>query len=202
MLVVVLLFAACAGTSDAPNPADELEFAEAEDLAYSRTGDVRVFYYVKPTSAMVGVHSRGVREQSRQLHILVNRSHADYVGQPESRLLREERFMYNADVHDLLLVLRDELGFFEQGNAVNIRDRNPVERADSDPQVSRMIAIEQKRGGQVNTSYFAIGVNEQNPRRYRAFERAQELMILAVGRAMPRGQAGHGVGEHDAIGRE
>jgi hypothetical protein len=202
MIAFVLLFAACSGTGNTPNPGGGMDHDEAEEFAYSRTGDVRVFYYIKPSSAIVGAHSGGVREQSRQLHILVNRSHSDYLGQPESRLRPEERFMHNADMHDLLVVLRDKVGFFDRGNAVNIRDQDPVSRADNDPQISRMIAVEQVRGGQVNTSYFAIGVNENDIQRYRSFERAQAWMLEAVRVALPRGHAGHGVGQHDAIGRD
>jgi hypothetical protein len=201
ILAFALLITAC-GTSGGSNPPPVVDgdFAEVEDFAYNQTGDIRVYYYIKPGEA-IGARSQGVSRQSRQLHILINRSHSMYVGEPESRMLPGERFMYNADIYDLLMVMRDELGFFDRGMAVNIGSQDPIERADRERDTSRMIAVEQIKDGNVNTSYFAISFEEESRRRFERFEKTQELIIHVIGTALPRGQAGHGSGEHGTIGR-
>jgi len=200
--ILLLAMATSACTTSGGQQADELEgdFAMIEDTAYQRTGDVRIYYYIKP-ARMVGAHAEGVVEQRRMLAVLINRGHSSYQGLPESRMLPEERFLYNADMHDLLVALQRQIGFFERGMSVNIRSQDPVERANNERDTSRMIAVQQIKDGEVNTSYFGIAQHEESKRRFERFEEAQALILYAIGEALPRGQAGQGSGEHDTIGR-
>lgn len=186
------------GGETAPAEGDELE-----RMAYNRTGDVRLFYYVK--GAMVNSareqDDRGTVEQRELKHILINKSHSFYQGVPDHKMRKEERFLFNADMHDLLVILRDQLGFFDKGNAVNILGDDPIARADSERDVTRIIAVEQIIDGKVNTSYFARRNNEDQRDRDRAkaFNDAQAFIMEAISKAVPRGASGYG--ESSPVGR-
>jgi hypothetical protein len=186
-----------AGCSSAPSNSGEAlpeDADELERLAYQRTGDVRVYYYVKP-AIVDSAHYKGTTtEQKRQIHVLANHSHSFYRTR-DQQLPEGGAFLFNADMHDLLVVLRDQFDFFKRGNAVNILGDDPVARADADPNVSRMIAVEQIIDGKVNTSYFARRTREDvlDEDRARVFNKCQELLLVEViPKAVPRGSAEHG----------
>jgi hypothetical protein len=203
--LLVVLLAGCASGSGSINEGPQGDFEELERLAYDRTGDVRVFFYVKARQVV----NRGldgtarVVEQPELKHILVNRGHSFYQGVPDHRLSPAERFLFNADMHDLLIVLRDQFGYFRAGNSVNILSDDPIARADREPNVGRIIAIEQIVDGQVNTSYFARRLDEDrlDPARARVFNDCQAIVMEVISKAVPRGVAGQGEGDPGALGR-
>lgn len=193
-----LLFAGCESTPDRPAGNEPLPESqeELEVYAYNRIGDVRVIYYVK--GAMVNSardqDSRGTTEQKELLHILVNRSHRNYMDMPDHLMKPEERLVYNADMHDLLVVLRDQCGFFKKGNSINIYSDDPIARANADRDVRKIIAVEQIINGRVNTSYFARRVNEdhRDKDRAEAFTISESFIMVAISKAIPRGEIGTG----------
>ncbi|MCA8919951.1 MAG: hypothetical protein KDB32_12795 [Planctomycetes bacterium] len=209
LVLLTLLLSACAsggGSSDGavtdgggeidPNSdADTLE-----QQAYEVTGDVRVFWYVK-SALLPGAGGRDV-EQKEQRSTLINRNHSFYRGMPESQMRDEERFLMNADMYDLLIALK-AIGFFDKGSAVNVLSDEPIERADREPQTSRIIAVQQIKDGKVNTSYFArrIGESELDPDRAKIFNQCQAVVMQAIAGSLPRGNADYGEGDVDEIRR-
>ncbi len=177
--------------------------AELERIAYERTGDVRIIYYVKRMMVPSAKDKGEMVEQAKQHHVLVNRSHTMRQGVPDHRLPPEERLMYDSDMHDLLVVWRDQLGFFNRGNAVNILGDDPIARADADRRVRRIMAVEQIIDGRVNTSYFARheGDEDVNPSRTLAFRNCEAILLEAISKAIPRGTADDGRSAADALGR-
>ena len=206
-LLLALALSACAsstgddagastdGSIDPNGDADRLE-SEAAGVI----GDVRVFWYVK--SAMLpGAGGRDV-EQREQRSILINKGHSFYRGMPEQNMRKEERFLMNVDMYDVLITLKDR-GFFSKGNAVNVLSDDPVERADRELQTTRMIAVQQIKDGKVNTSYFARREGEDVLDRDRAlaFNECQSIVMRAIAGALPRGDADYGAGDVDEIRR-
>ncbi|MBX3459729.1 MAG: hypothetical protein KF696_07150 [Planctomycetes bacterium] len=198
LLPCILLLAACQSSQPRPDSNDPPPGTqeELEVYAYSRIGDVRVTYYVK--GALVNSareqDNRGTTEQKELLHVLVNRSHRNYMDMPDHLMKAEERLIYNADMHDLLVVLRDQCGFFKKGNSINIYGDDPIARANADRDVRKVIAVEQIINGKVNTSYFARRVNEDQRDKQRAesFSTSESFIMVAISKAIPRGQIGGG----------
>lgn len=182
-------------------PAGDMD--EIEQMAYERTGDVRVYFYVKPRVVRTDFEKNRVVEQREMRHVLINVGHSLYRGVPDYRLADEERFIYNNEMHDLLIVLRDQFGFFNRGNAVNILSDDPFSRADREPNSGRIIAVQQIIDGKVNTSYFARRLNEEaiDARRARAFNDCQAIVMEVIAKAIPRGSAGQGESDADALGK-
>lgn len=200
----LLLLAACTtGTGETYDPPPG-ELDEIERMAYERTGDVRVYFYIKPRAILrtAGENSRVV-EQREVRYVLVNKGHSFYRGEPDYRMAKEERLLYNNEMHDLLVVLRDQFGFFRRGNSVNILNDDPFARADREPNTGRMIAVQQIIDGKVNTSYFSRRLNEEaiDAGRAKSFNDCQAIVMEVVAKAIPRGTAGQGEGDTDALGK-
>lgn len=207
LLTLLLLVAGCAtgsaggggGYDEMPNATDD----EREKIAFDRTGDVWAYYYVK-RAQLPSAHREGTYvEQPEQLYVLVNKSHSMYQGLPDHRMKKEERFVWNADMYNFLVVLRDQMGFFKKGNSVNILDEDPIKRADREGKTTRIIAIRQIKNGKVNTSYFARRDDEHllDQDRARAFNNCQDMFRQALSTALPRGDVEYGAGDPDSIGR-
>ncbi|MCB9933501.1 MAG: hypothetical protein H6841_08775 [Planctomycetes bacterium] len=202
LLLVLLSACASTGTSGGGSSTDgidpESEGDQIEREAYDVTGDVRVYYYVKGT-LVPGAGGRQV-EQEELRHTLINRSHTFYAGLPDHQMKKEERFLYNADMYDLLKILK-ELGFFEKGNSVNILADDPIARADAESRTTRVIAVEVIKDGKVNTSYFARRdvEHEIDKDRARLFNDCQAVVLQAVAGALPRGEVGYGEGDTNRI---
>ncbi len=210
LLALALLLGACAsnppvnnsgdtgkeGSGDTAEPEDDM--AKVERDALSRIGDVRIYYFQKPGIKPAGYNSGRTIEQPRQLHVLVNKGHSWYRDIPDYKMKPEERYLHSVDMHDLLLILRDQVGFFEKGAAVNIKGDDPVKRAEREDATDRMIAVEQIKDGKVNTSYFARRLREDSidADRAKRFNEAQAFVLQAVGNALPRGSIGDGKGEN------
>jgi len=203
MLFSALMLVACAtkGTSgggggDTIDPAAEQD--ELELKAYEATGDVRVTYYVKDT-LLPGAGGRDV-QQDELLHVLLNKSHNFYRGVPDHQIKKEERFLYNSDMYDLLKILQ-ELGFFAKGASVNIFSDDPIERADNERVTSRMISVQTIKDGKVNTSYFSRRINEHelDAERARLFNDCQAVVLQAIAGALPHSRAGYGDGDKKEI---
>lgn len=201
-ILLVLFMAACESTpkSDDSSIDETAEQDQLEEQAYEATGDVRVYYYVKNT-LVPGASGRDV-EQQEQLSVLLNKNHTFYRGVPDHKMKKEERFLYNADVYDLLKILK-ELGFFASGASVNIFADDPIQRADNERTTTRIIAVETIKNGKVNTSYFARRSNEHeaDPDRARQFNDCQSVVLQAIAGALPRGEAGYGEGDSSNLRR-
>lgn len=201
-LILLLMLAACSTGAPKENTTDgggiDPESEQLETQAYEATGDVRVFYYIKNT-LVPGSSGREV-EQEEQRSVLLNKGHTFYRGVPDQDLEKEYRFLYNADMYDLLKILK-ELGFFAKGSAVNIFADDPIARADSERTTTRMIAVETIKDGKVNTSYFARRSNEHEADRDRAklFNDCQAVLMQAIAGALPRGDADYGEGDTSGI---
>jgi hypothetical protein len=202
ILILLLILAACSTGAPKENTTDgggiDPESEQLETQAYEATGDVRVFYYVKNT--LVPGSSGHEVEQEEQRSVLLNKSHTFYRGVPDHQMKKEERFLQNSDMYDLLKILK-ELGFFGKGASVNIFADDPVERADNERTTTRMIAVETIKDGKVNTSYFARRSNEHeaDPARAKMFNECQAVMMQAIAGALPRGDAGYGEGDTSNI---
>lgn len=206
LLLAALAITGCATTQTGGGGFDEMPNAteeEREQVAFERTGDVWVYYYVKRAQLPSAREEGTYVEQPEQLYVLVNKSHSLYQGLPDHRMKKEERFVWNADMYNFLVVLRDQMGFFDKGNAVNILDEDPIKRADREGRTTRMIAVRQIKNGKVNTSYFARHADEHNTNKDRArvFNNCQDLFRQALSTALPRGDVEYGAGDPDSIGR-
>jgi hypothetical protein len=205
-LPVILTLAACAtGSGPAANKPVEPEAIEATDKvereALSRIGDVRVYYYQKEGNKPSAVRPGTTVKQPKQLHVLVNKGHSFYVGMQDFEMPEEQRYLTSADMHDLLVILRDQMGFFERGNSINIKGDDPIKRADSEPKTDRIIAVEQIKDGKINTSYFARRILEEalDEKRSKVFNDSQSIVLDAVANALPRGRIGEGAGDRNDI---
>lgn len=188
--------------SNEPAKPEELDAAEkVEREALSRIGDVRVYYYQKAGTKPSGRHPGKTVEQPRQLHVLVNKGHSFYAGTPDYSMPAEERYLNSVDMHDLLVILRDQMGFFEKGASLNIKGDDPVKRADREDRTDRIIAVEQIKNGKVNTSYFARRMVEEtlDEARAKKFNECQAIVLQAVANALPRGGVGDGRGDGSSI---
>ncbi|MCC6465081.1 MAG: hypothetical protein IT463_07065 [Planctomycetes bacterium] len=192
--LALLLLAAC--SQPGPAPANNSVVAgdpesASEDAALKRIGDVRVYYYAKGGMRPSARNPGELVEQKELLHVLVNKGHSFYRGIPDYKLKPEERFLHSVDMHDLLLILRDQCGFFQKGRAVNIYDQDPVARAKSEPGTDRIIAVEQIKDGKVNCSYFTRRQREDaiDADRAKAFNQCQAFVLQAVGNSLMRGSA-------------
>jgi hypothetical protein len=203
--LLLALLTACASTGSGGGSTDGIDAGSEADVierqAHEVTGDVRVYYYVK-NMLVPGAAGRQV-EQEELRHTLVNRGHTFYAGLPDHQMKKEERFLYNADVYDLLKIFK-ELGFFAAGNSVNIMGDDPVARADREGRTTRIIAVEQIKDGKVNTSYFARRDNEHevDKPRARLFNDCQAVLMQAIAGALPRGEAGFGEGDTKRIHKQ
>ncbi len=198
LLVVAALLGACASTGPAVNNPDSQE--DREKLARARIGDVRVFYFIKPSQGGAGVDGE-TKPQREVRTTLISHGHTLYTGMPDSQLKDDEYYIWNEYAHDLLVALRDDVRFFEAPGAVNIGDQDPVRRALNDPAVERVIAVEVIRDGKVSCSYLARNwvrpgesLNNEQKTRYLKFNRAQELVVYCIRHALPRGTAARGDG--------
>jgi hypothetical protein len=213
-LIFVLLLAACESTpkdnsaNDGIDPNAEQDALEQQ--AYDATGDVRVFYYVKDMMVESARKKGEMVQQDEIRHTLLNKNHTFYRGVPDHQMKKEERFLHNSDMYDLLKIFK-ELGFFAKGHSVNIFADDPIERADNEGGTTRVIAVEVIKDGKVNTSYFArrIGENlidenadETTRARSIAFNECQAVFMQAVSGALPRGEAGYGDGDTSGIDNE
>lgn len=197
-IVLLLMLAACSSGPESPGSIDTgtggavADQDKVELEALRRIGDVRVYYYQKPGMKPSALHKGQNVEQKRQLHVMVNKGHSYYAGIPDYKMKAEEIFLYDSDMHDLLVVLRDQMGFFDKGASVNIKGDDPVRRADREDTTDRMIAVEQIKDGKVNTSYFYRRVLEEalDADRSEKFNKCQAIVTMAVGRAIPRGKVG------------
>lgn len=207
--LLLLTAAACTSGQPASNdprpdapPPDELENIEkVEREALSRIGDVRVYYYQKAGTKPSAMHPGRTVEQPKQLHVLVNKGHSFYAGMNDYDMPDEHRYLTSADMHDLLVILRDQMGFFDRGASLNIKGDDPVQRADREDKTDRIIAVEQIKNGKVNTSYFARRILEEalDADRSKKFNDCQSLVLEAVSKAQPRGRIGEGSGDRDSM---
>lgn len=206
--LLLLTVAACSsgpGASNDPGPdapPDErgnVEKVEREALA--RIGDVRVYYYQKAGTKPSAVRPGTTVEQPRQLHVLVNKGHSFYADTPDYKMLPEERLLNSVDMHDLLVILRDQMGFFERGASLNIKGEDPIRRADREERTDRMIAVQQIKDGKVNTSYFARRIQEESidAARSKTFNDCQAIVLQALANALPRGSTSEGSGDRESI---
>lgn len=208
-LLLLMMLAAC---SSPATPADgeatgvdtgtgAIKDDDQKELsALKRIGDVRVYWLQK--KALVesvkdtGGHGGKFIEQPRQVHVLINNGHSFYSGITDYSMRPEERFLNSTDMHDLLVILRDQLGFFEKGISVNIKGDDPIARADSDDRVVKMIAVQQIKDGKVNTSYFARyhkeEADESKFKRVETFNKCLAFVMQATAGAKPRGSTGVG----------
>jgi hypothetical protein len=201
--ILALAIAGCTTPSGTGVGTFDGDMNELERVSYERTGDVRIIYYVKETMVESARDKRTMTKQERQLHVLVNRSHTLRQGVPDHKLPPEERFLYNNEMHDVLVVFKDQLGFFEPGIAKNILGEDAVAWADRDRRVTRVIAVEQILDGKINTSYFARHIDEHdvNPERAKTFNECQAFFLEALAKSIPRGSADYGESKDDALGR-
>lgn len=205
--LLLLLTAACASGpqrtngsgTDSPEPEENSTKVEREALA--RIGDVRVYYYQKRSQKESAVKPGTMVEQPRQLHVLVNKGHSFYSDTPDYKMLPEERLLNSVDMHDLLVILRDQMGFFERGASLNIKADDPIKRADREPDTDRMIAVQQIKDGKVNTSYFSRRKREESvdAKRSEKFNNCQAIVLQAVGNALPRGSTSEGAGDRESL---
>ncbi len=203
LAILALAIAGCTTPSGDGVGTFDGDMNELERVSYERIGDVRIIYYVKETMVESARDKGTLTKQERQLHVLVNRSHTLRQGVPDHKLPPEERFLYNNEMHDLLVVFKDQLGFFEPGNATNILGEDAVAWADRDRSVTRVIAVEQILDGKVNTSYFARRMREDvdDPDRAKTFNQCQAFFLEALAKSIPRGSADYGESKDDALGR-
>jgi hypothetical protein len=214
-LIFVLLLAACESTGAKDNSVDDgidpnSEQDALEQQAYDVTGDVRVFYYVKDMMLESAFQKGEMIQQEELRNTLLNKGHSFYRGVPDHQIKKEERFLHNSDMYDLLKIFK-ELGFFAKGHSVNIFADDPIARADSESGTTRVIAVEVIKDGKVNTSYFArrIGENlmddsksDEEIRRAKAFNECQAVFMQAIAGSLPRGAAGYGDGDTSGIDNE
>lgn len=216
LLLVGLMLSACGGggsshkviDDDLPDDYANMDDKDRERYALERIGDVRVYVYLKPSRVVSARNSDDTRtsytEQKEMLQILINTGHSAYKKVPDYQLAEEERFLKNADMYDLLRILRDQLHFFDKGMSINILGEDPVKRAKSEANTDRIIAVEQIRNGKVNTSYFARFANADmdddfQRDRVKYFNQAQGIILEAYGNALPRGVAGQGEGDSSGL---
>lgn len=205
-LIAVMTLCACASTGGGGGTTTPTETnpEDTEKLALQKIGNVRVFYYVKAGTVGGGSGHSGV-PTSTQKEIrttLINKGHAMYEGMPDNQMKEDEYYLWSADMHDLLVVLRDQVKFFESPGAVNIGERDAIARASSDPSVDRMIAVEVIRDGKVACSYLARNwvaggatLTDEQKTRYKKYNEAQEFILRCIRNALPRGTARPGVGD-------
>lgn len=203
-LLVALAFvmiAGCTSSQTAETPAQFKNIKDPKKLEkaiYDYIGDVRVYYYVKG-GLVTGTGGKTV-EQRESKFTLINKSHTFYQNILEYRIPKHELFLSNADMYNLLTVLKYKSDFFASGNSINILGDDPVERANTEPSTTRIIAIEQIKDGKVNTSYFHRRAmeHELDKDRARNFNYAQDYVIAAVREAEPRGSSGAGHAGQDS----
>lgn len=218
LALLSLLLAACAttgttngggGVTEAEGVDPNTEADKVESQAYDVIGDVRVFYYVKQMMVPSARDKDTFVQQEEQKYILVNKGHSLYRDEKDYMLPEEEHILYNADMYDLLRILK-ELGFFEAGHSVNILGDDPIARADREGRTQRIIAVQQIKDGNVNTSYFARLDGEayvdkdQDPvtwERSKCFNECQAVFMQAISGALPRGTSGYGSGDNEGIRR-
>lgn len=197
------------GVGEAEGVDPNTEADQLEQQAYDVIGDVRVFYYVKSMMIPSARDKDTFVQQEEQKYILVNRGHSLYREEKDYMLPEEEHILYNADMYDLLRILK-ELGFFDTGHSINILGDDPIARADREGRTQRVIAVQQIKGGQVNTSYFAridgeAYVNKDaDPvtwERSKCFNECQAVFMQAISGALPRGSADYGSGDNKGIRR-
>lgn len=205
--LLLLTAAACtsgpgaANDTGRTNPEPEDDFAKVEREALARIGDVRVYYFVKEGLKPSAREPGRMVLQPKQLHVLVNKGHSFYAGMPDYEMPPEQQYLTSADMHDLLVILRDQMGFFARGAAVNIKGDDPIKRANSEEATDRMIAVEQIKDGKINTSYFARRLREDSidAARAKKFNECQAVVLQAVANAQPRGRIGEGSGDGTRI---
>ena len=206
LAVLIVTLGACAttgGGGGVDNPTPTTSGEDPEEFARKKIGDVRVFYYVKPGTVGGGSGHAGV-PTSTQKEIrttLISNKHSLYAGMPDNQLKDDEYYIWNVDMHDLLVVLRDQVRFFEAPGAINIGDEDPINRAKNDPTVDRMISVEVLRDGKVACSYLARNwveggrqLDADQKVRYGKYNQAQELVLRCIRNALPRGTANRGEG--------
>lgn len=210
-LLVALAFVMAAGCTSTPTETTPAQFKNIKDpkklekAVYEYIGDVRVYYYVKG-GLVTGTGGNSV-EQKESKFTLINKSHTFYQNTAEYSIPKHELFLSNADMYNLLTVLKHKADFFASGISINILGDDPVERANTEPSTTRVIAIEQIKDGKVNTSYFHRRAmeHELDKDRARNFNYAQDYIIAAVRQAEPRGASGvghAGAGSNDPAFRE
>jgi hypothetical protein len=208
--LLFLFLAACAGEPATQGSVDTgstepISDADKQELvALQRIGDVRVYWYQK-ASRVESTSERGkFIEQSRQVHILINRGHSYFAGITDYAMKEEERFLYSTDMHDLLVNLRDHRGSYNQRRSINIKGDAPIKRADRETTAYKMIAVEQIKDGKVNTSYFARYRGEEEDKskfdRVATFNKCLAIVMQATGQAVPRGSTGVGPNQGRDIG--
>ncbi|MBZ0135536.1 MAG: hypothetical protein K8I27_04065 [Planctomycetes bacterium] len=209
-LSLLLISAACAtstpatngggGVTEADGVDPNTEADKLENQAYDAIGDVRVYYYVKSMTIPSARDKDSFARQEEQKHILVNKGHSMYRDEKDYMLPDEEHILYNADMYDLLRIFK-ELGFFDTGHSINILGDDPIARADREPRTQRVIAVQQIKGGKVNTSYFARIEGEayvdrdDDPttwERSKSFNECQAVFMQAISGALPKGDAEYG----------
>ncbi|MCC6575240.1 MAG: hypothetical protein IT462_15795 [Planctomycetes bacterium] len=210
VLTMTLLGACASAGGGTTQPTDTGDPEQQEKLALDKIGSVRVFYYVKGGTIGGGSGHSGVptATQKEIRTTLINKGHAMYEGMPDNQLKEEEYYLWSVDMHDLLVVLRDQVKFFESPGAVNIGEKDPIARATNDPSVDRMIAVEVMREGKVACSYLARNwvaggavLDSDQKARYKKYNEAQEFILRCIRNALPRGTARPGEGGNVFPGR-
>ncbi|MDC1142478.1 hypothetical protein OAU50_05265 [Planctomycetota bacterium] len=193
VLALAVSLTGCTTTQKTPTPFKGIEDpVKLEKAVHEYIGDVSVHYYVKRMSVE---GTRGDTVEQKESHFtLVNRDHTFYQNQPEHEIAAHVFFLSNADMYNLLTVLKHKAAFFDSGNSINILADDPVARANSEPSTTRIIAVEQIHDGKVDTSYFnrRSMEHEIDKDRARRFNYAQDYILEAVRQADPRGSSGAG----------
>jgi hypothetical protein len=196
----LLVLAACASEPGTQGSVDtegtgSIEDADKLELAaLQRIGDVRVTWFQKAGLKESWMRKGTMVEQQRQLRVLVNQGHSWYAGVNDYTVEPEVTFLHSSDMHDLLVILRDQCEFFDKGRSVNIGGDDPVKRADREASTDKVIAVQQIKDGKVNTSYFAFRDKEPllDEQRAKKFNEAQGFVLMAIGKSVPRGTTGVG----------